>query len=160
MQASTAQASTGGAMKRPQFDAMIAKICAAFVFPYPLEETLDVWFQLAGEKIEFGAPSIWVCNEFCTRNKRITRGTNIGAELAEIWKEYRKDKYLAASCGEQKGCKDCSSDMAGYIFAQQYNGNQQYRCTLVCACNTDPRMSKYPHYTRDSASRAGFSVLA
>lgn len=148
-------------MKRPQFDAMIAKICAAFVFPFPAEDTLDAWYQLAGERMEFGAPSMWVCNEFCTRNKRITRGTNVGAELADIWKEYRKDKFLSASlaASEQNGCKECSKAMAGYIFAMQYNGSFKYRCMLLCTCNTDPRMAKFPHFTRDSASRAGFEVL-
>lgn len=143
-------------MKRPHFDAMIAKICAVFVFPYPQEETLAAWFDMAGT-IEFGKASQWVCEEFCTRNKRITRGTNIGAELLELGKEYRKNAYVHAVCAEQKGCKNCSDLMPGFIFTSYFEGTRPYRCVHVCVCNTDPRYKDRPHRTLDDVINHGYS---
>ena len=143
-------------MTRPEFDAAVRKVCAAFVFPEPEDATLHVWHQVAGH-MPLPA-SAWVVNEFIRRTARMTRGTNLGYELSALYEEYKKaqqaERFRATSGKPQEGCQDCTPGFPGWIRVHVHAHGNEGECVQLfrCACNTDPRFQRFQAWTRDRIS--------
>lgn len=138
-------------MTRTEFDAAIQKICAAFVFPYPAEDTLLAWHQVAGGMDL--RDSAWVVDAFIRRNGRITRGVNLGHELAALHAEYATQQlgqqYSAHK--KQAGCEQCSRTHPGFFRVHIYaHGHEPESPSALfrCACNSEPQFAAYPAWTR------------
>ena len=134
-----------------EFEAAVNKICAAFVFPKPENATVEAWFECAGNMTL--RESAWVVDEFIRRTARITRGVNIGHELAKLRDEFKnnaqaeKFRNQAAAAKGNTGCPHCTRGMPGFVQCEVREGNLTYLQTYRCTCNHDARFAHVPFYT-------------
>lgn len=135
-----------------EFEAAVHKICAAFVFPKPEKDTVEAWFECAGNMTL--RESAWVVDEFIRRTARITRGVNIGHELATLRDEFKnnaqaeKFRNQANTARANTGCPHCTRGMPGFVQREVREGNNIYMRTYRCTCNHDVRFANVPFYTQ------------
>lgn len=136
-------------MDRPDFEAAVAKICAAYAFEAPNVDTINAWYELAGT-IPAGRAAVWVVREFMERTPRITRGMNVGKMLKDLYAEWRNkqdgQRFAAQSIGRAQGCPHCTPGFPGFVRVRQVEGGLTYERLYRCVCNHDPRFAHVPAY--------------